>query len=68
MTKRFSLTVAGTVVARGMVCFDAEWHRVAVAMTGRAKVLRAIVGAVKGAEERRRDAMAIDVEGEEVPA
>jgi hypothetical protein len=68
MTKRFILSVDGVTVARGMVRFNAAGHRVAVAMTGRAKVLRAIAGAVRGAEERARDAAAIVVHGEEVPA
>ena len=68
MTKRFTLSVAGTVVARGMVHFDAEGRRVGVAMTGRAKVLRAIVEAASGAQARARDAAAIVVHGEEVTA
>ena len=66
MTKRFCLTVAGEVVARGTVVYDEQGQRVGVAMSGRSRVLRAIVGAVADAEERARDMMAIDVEGESV--
>ena len=68
MTKRFTLSVDGTVVARGMVAYNEQGHHVGVAMVGRAKVLRAIVGAAHGAQERARDAEAIVVHGEEAAA
>ena len=68
MTKRFTLSVDGTVVARGMVAYDEQGHHVGVAMAGRAKVLRAIVGAAHGAQERARDVAAIVVDEEVVAA